>query len=221
MNLQSASKVESFLEDTLLREDPALRTARESSNEAGLVPHAVSPLQGAFLQILAKAVGARRILEIGTLGGYSTIWLARALGPDGLLLSLEIDPQAAEVACRNIEEAGLTARVSVLVGPARERLDTLLAEGAEPFDLIFIDADKPNNPAYLERSLKLSRPGTLIIGDNIVRDGEVANPSSPDPRVQGVRAFLATQGREPRLSTSALQTLSAKGYDGFSIALVQ
>ncbi len=221
MEQETASKVERFLQEQLLEEDAVLQAALDASGSADLVPHAVSPLQNAFLQILAKAVRAERILEIGTLGGYSTIWLARALGPQGVLVSLEIDPRSAAVARQNLERAGLSSVASVLVGPATESLDALIAEGVAPFDLIFIDADKPNNPAYLERSLKLSRPGTLIIGDNIVRDGAVADAASADPRVQGVREFIAMQGRAPRLTASALQTLSAKGYDGFSIALVE
>ncbi len=212
--------VEGFIQDSLLRPDPVLERALERSAAAELPPHAVSPTQGAFLQIMARAIGAKRILEIGTLGGYSTIWLARALPPDGRLTTLERSPVAVGVAASNIKDAALDGSVSIVLGPALESLDALIRAKAPAFDLIFIDADKPNNPAYLERSLHLSRPGTLIIGDNVVRGGALADSKSEDPRVQGVRQFLADQGRTPRLQATALQTLDGKGYDGFSIAIV-
>ena len=214
-------QVDAYFEAQLIDEDEALRGALARSAEAGLPAHAVSPTQGAFLHILAKAMGAARILEIGTLGGYSTIWLARALPEGGSLISLEANPDCARTARANLEAAGLTGLVTIMVGAAKESLDGLIADGAEPFDLILIDADKPNNPAYLERSLRLSRPGTVIFGDNVVRDGEVANADSPDPSVQGVRTFLTLQGRDPRLRATALQTVGSKGYDGFSIAWVE
>ncbi len=180
----------------------------------------VAPNQGKLLQMFAQLTKARRILEIGTLGGYSTIWLARALPPDGKLLSLEFEPKHADVARSNIENAGLSSIVEVRVGPALESLKKLVADAIEPFDLIFIDADKPNNPQYLELSLQLSHLGTLMILDNIVRDGELANADSTDDRVQGQRRTLELIAANPRLSATALQTVGSKGYDGFAIALV-
>jgi len=160
------------------------------------------------------------VLEIGTLGGYSTIWLARALPPGGRVITLEADPVCAEVARINIERAGLADRIEIRVGRAADSLPQLLAEGAGPFDFIFIDADKPSNPLYLEWALKLSRPGTAIIGDNVVRHGAVADPHSTDANVQGVRRFLELMAAEPRLSATALQTVGSKGWDGFSLAIV-
>ena len=177
----------------------------------GLPPHEVSPPQGALLELLARATGARRILEIGTLGGYSTSWLARALPPGGRITTLELDPMYAEVA-----RAHLPDSVDVVVGPALETLPKL--EG--PFDLIFIDADKRSNPAYLEWALALSRPGTLIVADNVVRGGAIADPDDPDPSVQGVRAFLEALAAEPRLRATVIQTVGAKGHDGFALAVV-
>lgn len=212
--------VDRFFETTLLTQDEALADALARSAEAGLAPHAVSPAQGAFLQILARAIGAARILEIGTLGGYSTIWLARALPAGGSLVSLEADPACVATARANIEAAGLADRVTIREGAAVDGLDAMIARHADPFDFVFIDADKPNNPAYLERCLLLSRPGTLIVGDNVVRNGAVADAESDDANVQGVRRFLEMTGADGRLTATALQTVGAKGYDGFSIALV-
>jgi predicted O-methyltransferase YrrM len=177
----------------------------------GLPPHEVSPPQGAMLELLARATGARRILEIGTLGGYSTSWLARALPPGGRITTLEIDPGHAEVARGRLPET-----VDVVVGPALETLPDL--EG--PFDLIFIDADKRSNPAYLEWALALSRPGTLIVADNVVRGGAIADADDPDPSVRGVRAFLEALAAEPRLRATVIQTVGAKGHDGFALAIV-
>jgi predicted O-methyltransferase YrrM len=165
--------------------------------------------------------GARRILEIGTLGGYSTIWLARALPRDGQLLTLEVDPKHGEVARANIERAGLSSIVQLRLGPALDSLAKLHSEGAEPFDLIFIDADKENIPAYLDWSLNLSRPGTVIITDNVIRDGAVIDPGNSDPRVQGVRRFFEKISADPRLDATALQTVGSKGHDGFAIAIVK
>jgi predicted O-methyltransferase YrrM len=182
--------------------------------------HDVAPNQGKLLQLLALLVGARMILEIGTLGGYSTIWLARALPVGGRLVTLEADPRHAEVARANIDRAGLADVVDMRVGPALDTLPQLEKEGIESFDLIFIDADKQNNPQYLSWALKLSRRGTLIIGDNVVRDGAVIDAASSDPVVQGLRRFFELLGDEPRLSATALQTVGSKGYDGFAMALV-
>ncbi len=205
----------------LVPEDGCLKQALSDSEAAGLPPHNVAPNQGKFLHLLARVQGARRILEIGTLGGYSTIWLARALPDEGRLVTLEADPKNAAIASANIERAGLSSVVSVCVGPAIDSLRTMVAAGESPFDFIFIDADKPNNPAYLELSLQLSRPGTVIIGDNVVREGEVANAMSSDARVQGVRSFLEMMSADPRLSATAIQTVGSKGYDGFSMAVVE
>jgi predicted O-methyltransferase YrrM len=213
--------VDDYITGKLIRSDPALTAALETNAAAGLPPHDVSPAQGKLLHLFARMVGARRILEIGTLGGYSTIWMARALPPDGRLVTLEFDPSHAAVAHQNIERAGLSHLVDLRIGPALETLAALAAEDAPPFDLIFIDADKPNNPAYLDWALKLSRPGTVIIGDNVVRDGAVTDPASPDPRVQGVRSFFDRMSTDPRLDATAIQTVGAKGWDGFAIALVR
>ena len=213
--------VDAYFEDRLVGEDETLRDALVRSEAAGLVPHSVSPTQGAFLSILARAMGAKRILEVGTLGGYSTIWLARAVGEGGQVVTLEVDEATARVARENLEAAGLASVTDLRLGPARDTLDRMIADGAAPFDLVFIDADKPNNPAYLERALKLSRPGTVIIGDNVVRGGAVADASSVDPKVQGVRAYLDMLGEAPNLTSTAIQTVGSKGYDGFAITVVE
>jgi len=214
------SAVDAYVTDRLVRSDPDLEAALAENAAAGLPAHDVSPPQGKFLHLLARLMDARRVLEIGALGGYSTIWLARALPPQGRVVTLEFDPKHAEVARRNIARAGLAGQVDLRVGPALETLPRLQAEGAAPFDLIFIDADKPNNPAYLDWAVKLSRPGSLIIGDNVVRDGAVVDADSRDDRVQGVRAFFDRLAADPRLDATALQTVGAKGWDGFAIALV-
>ena len=171
--------------------------------------------------ILAQAIGARSILEMGSLGGYSTIWLARALPADGRLITLEVDPKHAEVARANIAHAGLADKVEIRLGKALETLPELAAEGLAPFDLIFIDADKGNYPGYLEWAVKLSRPGTLIIGDNVVRDGKVIDADDPDPNIQGVRRMNEIIAADPRLTATAIQTVGSKGYDGFMIAIVK
>jgi predicted O-methyltransferase YrrM len=221
MNQETWSNVDKYFTDLLVPSDPALNTALADTDAAGLPQHNVAPNQGKLLQLLAKICGARTILEIGTLGGYSTIWLARALPTGGRLVTLEANPKHAEVAFANIVRAGLASVVDLRVGKAVDILPRLAAEGIAPFDLIFIDADKPSNPEYLGWSLKLSRPGTVIIGDNVVRNGAVTDSSSTDPNVQGVRRFLQLISSEPRLSATALQTVGSKGYDGFAIAIVQ
>jgi predicted O-methyltransferase YrrM len=198
-----------------------LEAALTASTDAGLPPIAVAPNQGKWLMILAQIVGAQAILEMGTLGGYSTIWLARALPPDGSLVTLEADPKHAEVARANIALAGFADKVEVRLGKALETLPEIAAEGLSPFDFIFIDADKGNYPGYLEWALKLSRPGTLIIADNVVRDGAVIDAANPDPAVQGVRRMNEIIASEPRLSATAIQTVGSKGYDGFAIAIVR
>jgi predicted O-methyltransferase YrrM len=221
MNQETWSSVDKYFIDLLVPSDPALNAALADTDAAGLPQHNVAPNQGKLLQLVAKICGARTVLEIGTLGGYSTIWLARALPAGGRLVTLEANPKHAEVAFANIVRAGLASVVDLRVGKAVDILPRLAAEGIAPFDLIFIDADKPSNPEYLGWSLKLSRPGTVIIGDNVVRNGAVTDSSSTDPNVQGVRRFLELISSEPRLSATALQTVGSKGYDGFAIAIVQ
>jgi len=212
--------VDRYITDLFAPPDPALDAALQASAAAGLPPHDVSPTQGKLLLLLARVQGARTILEIGTLGGYSTIWLARALPAGGRLITLEADPKHAEVARVNIARAGLAAVVELRLGPALDTLPQLAAEGRGPFDLIFIDADKPRNPEYFAWALKLSRRGSLIIADNVVRNGAVVDAASGDPSVQGVRRFHELLAAEPRVSATAIQTVGSKGYDGFAIALV-
>jgi predicted O-methyltransferase YrrM len=212
--------VDRYIADMLVPPDPILEAALEANVEAGLPAWDVAPNQGKLLQLLAQAQGARTILEIGTLGGYSTIWLARALPAGGRLITLEADPKHADVAQANIARAGLAHAVEVRVGRALDTLRQLEAEQRGPFDLIFIDADKPNNPDYFAWALKLSRRGSLIICDNVVRHGAVVDDAGNDPGVQGVRRFFELIAAEPRVSATAIQTVGSKGYDGFAIALV-
>jgi predicted O-methyltransferase YrrM len=212
--------VDDYFAGALAREDAALVEAIRSSDAAGLPPHAVSPTQGKLLSILARMVGARAILEIGTLGGYSTIWLARALPEGGCVVTLEANPKHAEVARANLARAGVAAAVDVRVGRAADSLARLVDEGGGPFDLVFIDADKPSNPEYLAWSLKLVRAGSILVADNVVRGGAVADAASDDPNVRGVRRFTELVADEPRLDATALQTVGCKGWDGFALALV-
>ena len=212
--------VDAYLGGLFVGDDAVLERALERSAAAGLPPIAVSPVQGKLLYVLARARGARRILEIGTLGGYSAIWLARALPAGGTLTTLEIDRAHADVARENLDAAGLGELVAIEVAPALQTLDRLIASGAQPFDLIFIDADKPNNPNYLARALDLSRPGSLLVLDNVVRGGAVADERSKDPNVIGTRKALEMMASDPRLQATALQTVGQKGYDGFALALV-
>ncbi len=211
--------VDRYLGDLLVSGDPALEAALAASAAAGLPAINVSPTQGKLLHLLARAIGARNVLEIGTLGGYSTIWLARALPDGGRVISLEADAKHAEVARANVARAGLESSVEVRLGMALDLLPGLV-EGAAPFDFVFIDADKPNNAAYFEWALKLSRPGSIIVVDNVVRDGDVIDADSDSPTVQGVRRLLERLAAEPRVSATAIQTVGSKGYDGFAIALV-
>ncbi|MGY0066998.1 O-methyltransferase [Streptomyces sp. QTS137] len=213
-------QVDDYFAALLPPEDEALTAALRDSEAAGLPPIAVTPALGRFLQLLAQVQGARRILEIGTLGGYSTLWMARALPADGRLISLEYDPLHAEVATRSIARAGLDGLVEVRVGPALESLPRLADEHPPPFDLVFVDADKANNPHYLEWALKLTRAGSLIVLDNVVRGGRVIDRDSTDPDVLGIRAALDLIAGHPRLSGTAIQTVGAKGYDGFALARV-
>jgi predicted O-methyltransferase YrrM len=212
--------VDDYVTDLLIPPDPTLDAALAAADAAGLPPIQVSPAQGKLLALLAQLRGARSILEIGTLGGYSTIWLARALPPDGRLVTLEAEPRHADVARANIARAGLAARVDLRVGRALDTLPGVAADARGPFDLIFIDADKPSIPEYFDWALRLSRRGTLIIVDNVVRDGALADATSEDPSVQGVRRFMTRMAAEPRVSATVMQTVGSKGYDGFALALV-
>ncbi len=212
------TEVDRYISDLLVPSDPVLDAALEASAAAGLPTIQVSPTQGKLLHILARSLGARKILEIGTLGGYSTIWMARALPAGGRLITLEYSPKHAEVARANIARAGLASVVEVRVGRALDTLPQIAAEG--PFDLIFIDADKSGYPDYLPWAMKLSRPGSVIIADNVVRKGAVIDAGSSDADVQGVRRFYELLAAEPRVSSTAVQTVGSKGYDGFAMALV-
>ena len=214
------STVDDYITDVLVKPDAALDRALETSDAAGLPAIAVAPGYGKLLHILARLVNARAILEIGTLGGYSAIWMARALQPGGRLVTLEFDPKHAELARVNIAYAGLDRLVDVRVGAALDALPKIAAEGLAPFDLVFIDADKPNTAEYFRWALRLARVGSLIVVDNVVRNGEVANPATTDTAVQGMRRFMEVAAAERRAIATALQTVGTKGYDGFSIALV-
>jgi predicted O-methyltransferase YrrM len=213
--------VDRYITDLFAPPDAALTAALQASQSAGLPTINVSPPQGKFLQLLARALAARAILEIGTLGGYSTIWLARALPASGRLITLEADPKHAEIARANIARAGLAGVVELRLGRALDTLPQLAAEGRGPFDLIFIDADKPSYADYFTWALKLSRRGSVIIGDNVIRKGAVLNPgASDDPRVPGVLRFNELVAAEPRVSATVIQTVGGKGYDGFTMAVV-
>jgi predicted O-methyltransferase YrrM len=214
------TRVDLYFEQQLLPPDEALQAALRANSNAGLPAIDVTPLQGKFLELLVRICGARRILEIGTLGGYSTIWLARALPDGGSLITLELEPRHAEVARANLKRVGLLDRVDLRQGRAIDSLAKLDQESAGPFDFIFIDADKASNPEYLQWSLKLSRPGTVILLDNVVRDGKVIDANSTDPDMLGIRRFTEMVAVEPRLSATVLQTVGGKGYDGFALAVV-
>jgi predicted O-methyltransferase YrrM len=213
------TEVDAYISGLLIGADPALDSALEASDQAGMPQIAVTPSLGKMLNLIARVHGARKILEIGTLAGYSTIWLARALPPDGRLITLEYDPRHAEVASANIARAGLADRVEVRVGAALDTLPTLAGEA--PFDLFFIDADKVNNPAYFRWALDHSRPGSVIIVDNVVRGGAVVDADSTDPSVVGTRELGALLAHEPRVSATMVQTVGDKGYDGFALVLVE
>lgn len=213
-------RVDGYIVDKLIGEDAALSAALAANAAAGLRPIDVSPTQGKLLQLLVRMSGARRVLEIGTLGAYSTIWMARALPKGGEVVTLEYDPRHAEVARKNIERAGLSDKITVRIGAAAETLPVLAAEQPLPFDFVFIDADKPSNSVYLDWAIRLGRRGTVIVLDNVVRNGELANPNSADPNVLGSRGAFELIAANPRLSATALQTVGAKGYDGFAIMIV-
>jgi len=220
MSQEQWTRVDQYFTELLLRPEPTLEAALKASDAAGLPQIQVAPNQGKFLMILARAQGARRILEIGTLGGYSTIWLARALQSDGRLITLEAVPTHAKVARKNIDRAGFGGNVEVRLGRALDTLPQLAAEGLGPFDFIFLDADKRTYPEYLEWCIKLSRRGTMIVADNVVRSGAVVDAASRDIDVQGVRRFLELLSTDPRLSATAIQTVGAKGYDGIAVAVM-
>ena len=210
--------VDAFLDSTLVGDDPALSAALQDSNAAGLPNIAVSFQQGKFLSLLAGAIQARRILEIGTLGGFSTIWLARGAGPGGRVVTLEYEPKHAEVARANLERAGVGDRVEIKIGAALETLPTV-TEG--PFDLVFIDADKDNYVGYLEWAIRLARPGAIIVADNVIREGRVLTAPSGDAAASAVRETLQLMGADPRLDAAAIQTVGAKHWDGFAFATVR
>jgi predicted O-methyltransferase YrrM len=217
-------EVDEYIEARLVPADPVLEATLQSSAEAGLPAISLTPALGKLLHLIARIQGARRILEVGTLGGYSTIWLARALPDDGQLVTLELDPRYAEVATANAERAGLAGLIKIEVGPALESLRALVAAGVAPFDLVFIDADKQNTPAYFELALELTRPGSVIIADNAVRDGELIDADTPDRGTQGMRRLhelLASQVGGHRVSATTVQTVGSKGYDGFTLARVE
>ena len=220
MNRKLWSAVDSYFARTLIGPDVALEAALAANAAAGLPSIDVSALQGKLIHLLARMMGARKALEIGALGGYSTIWLARALPEDGRLITLEVNARHAEVARQNLARAGLERKVEIRTGAALDTLPKIEAEGAGPFDFVFIDADKTNNPAYLQWALRLSRPGAAIVVDNVVRDGEVADAASRDGDVIGVRRMFDEMAREKRLSVTAIQTVGVKGWDGFALALV-
>ena len=211
--------VDAYLHERLLRPDPGLEAVHLENTAAGLPAIDLSPALGKFLHLLARIAGARRILEIGTLGGYSTIWLARALPPDGRLITLEIDAGYAEVAARNIDRAGLASVVEIRVGPALQTVEAVAADG-EPFDLVFIDADKANNAAYVEAVLRLSRPGTVIVVDNVVRGGALLDGSGAEPSTAGSRRLMDLAHDRPELDATVVQTVGLKGYDGMFVGVV-
>ena len=220
MSEERWTAVDDYIDSAVVPADPVLDAALQASADAGLPDIGVSPEQGKLLHLLALGQGARRILEIGTLGGYSAIWLARALPADGRLITLEADPVHADVARANLANAGLAGVSEVRTGPALNTLPLMHAVGDGPFDLIFIDADKPSYPDYLAWSVRLSRPGTMIIADNVVRAGGVIDAASKLPGVRGVRRFMEAMAAEPRVSATVVQTVGRKGYDGFALAVV-
>jgi predicted O-methyltransferase YrrM len=221
MSQETWTAVERYLVDSVIPPDPIQEETLQANTVASLPGIDVAPNEGKLLYLLARVRGARRILEIGTLGGYSTIWLARALPSGGTLVTLEVDAKHAQVAAANIARAGLSSVVELRLGPALDSLAKLHAEVAGPFDFIFIDADKPNNPGYLEWALRLSHSGTVIVVDNVVRDGAIVDSNSADPSIQGTRRLFAMLAADSRLDATALQTVGSKGYDGFALAVVQ
>jgi len=221
MSEKTWSAVDNYIVEKLLEGDPVQQETLKHNAANGLPAIDVSPPQGKFLNLLVRMTGARKILEIGTLGGYSTIWMARGLPQDGRLITLEYEPRHAETAKANIARAGFADRVEVRTGAAADTLPALASEGAGPFDFIFIDADKPSNPIYLDWALKLSRPGTVVVLDNVIRNGSVIDARNPDPSIVGTRKGFDVFAQSPRFDATALQTVGSKGYDGFAIAIVR
>lgn len=220
MSQELWTDVERYVDGLLIPSDPVLEAAINACEAAELPPIAVTPGQGKLLYLLARMQRAKRILEIGTLGGYSTIWLARALPEDGSVVTLELEKKHADVAMANLLQADLGPLVDLRVGRALESLPELAAEGLEPFDMVFIDADKENTEAYFRWALRLAREGAVIVVDNVIREGEVANPESSDERVQGIRRFNEMLAAESRVEATTIQTVGSKGYDGFTVAIV-
>ena len=215
------SQVDAYLEDKLLsrQNDPDFVIARQVKED--IPPIAVSALQGSFLNILTKSVGARRVLEIGTLAGYSTIWLARALPEDGRLVSLELHDRNADLATNHLTEAGVADKVTIMRGPAERSLNIMVNDGNAPFDLVFLDADKVNYPVYIDRVLHLVQPGSVIIADNVIRDGGLVDPENFDPAIRGLREFMDIVSENPKLTATTLQTVGSKGHDGFAMIRVE
>ncbi|RWD60744.1 MAG: O-methyltransferase [Mesorhizobium sp.] len=220
MSARTWTAVDDYIVSSLFDADPALDAVLTANREQGLPAIDVSAAQGKLLSLLVRIGSAKKVLEIGTLGGYSTVWMARALPADGKVVTLELDPHHAKVARSNFERAGVSDKVDLRIGPALQSLAALANENAGPFDLIFIDADKPNNPNYLDWAMKLARSGTVIVCDNVIRDGAVVDERSGDVNVEGARAAFSFIGGEKRLDGTAIQTVGAKGYDGFAIAIV-
>ncbi|RWX59109.1 O-methyltransferase [Mesorhizobium sp. M4B.F.Ca.ET.089.01.1.1] len=221
MSKKTWTAVDDYIVSSLFAADPVLDAVLAANRDQGLPAIDVSAAQGKLLSLLVRIRGARRVLEIGTLGGYSTIWMARGLPADGKVVTLELDPHHARVARSNFERAGVSDRIDLRIGPALQSLAVLSGENAGLFDLVFIDADKPNNPNYLDWAMKLSRPGTVIVCDNVIRDGAVVHKDSGDANVEGARAAFSFIGGERRLDGTAIQTVGAKGCDGFAIAIVE
>lgn len=221
MSSKTWTAVDDYIVSSLFQEDPVLDAVLKANRDQGLPAIDVSAAQGKLLSLLVRIRGAKKVLEVGTLGGYSTIWMARGLPADGKVVTLELEPHHAKVARSNFERAGVSGKVDLRIGPALQSLAALVSENADPFDLIFIDADKPNNPNYLDWAMKLSRPGTVIVCDNVIRDGAVVKKNSGDVNVEGARAAFSFIGGEKRLDGTAIQTVGAKGYDGFAIAVVE
>ena len=221
MSQELWTSVDNYLGEVLVRQDRHLDNAVAASDAAGLPSIQVSPPQGKLLEIMIEMMGARNILEVGTLGGYSTIWMARSLPVDGHVVTIEIDPKHAHVAQENFNRAGLAQKIELRTGNAREILPAMIDEGAGPFDFVFIDADKASNPDYFGWALEMSRPGSVIIVDNVIREGSIVDAESEDASVKGVRRLNELMAGNPRISVTALQTVGIKGYDGFSVAIVR
>ena len=220
-NEQQWAAVDAYLEQAVVRQDDVFDRVRRRADEAGMPRIEVSAAHGRMLALLAEISGARRVLEVGTLAGFSTIWMARAVGEQGQVITCEYEPRHAEVAQANLEDAGVADRVQIRLGAAEESLTQLIAEDPEPFDLVFLDADKAGNARYLQLALQMARPGTVIVGDNVVRDGQILDAESQDPDIRGIWDFLEAQGSSSVLEATAVQTVGAKGWDGFSLAVVR